>query len=347
MIIRALIIVMLAVWPMCQATAEMRDQLADKIVIAHRGASGHLPEHTLAAKALAHGQGAHFIEQDVVLTKDDVPIVLHDIHLDTVTDVAVRFSERRREDGRYYAIDFTLAEIRTLSVNERISLKTGEPVFPGRFPKGKSGFAIATLAEELELIQGLNASTGRTVGIYPEIKGPAFHRREGKDISKIVIGMLADYGYRTKQDPVYLQCFDWNEVKRIRSDLGYQGRLVQLLGENDWEIAPHVDYDYLKSADGLAEIANFADGIGPWIDQVASTENGGEPKPTGLVEAAHARGLEVHPYTFRADSLPDYAAALEDLLQLFVVEIGVDGVFTDFPDRAVAYLRSNQAFAKP
>lgn len=340
MIVRALIIGMLTVWPMCQAVAEMRDKISDKIIIAHRGASGYLPEHTLAAKALAHGQGADFIEQDIVLTKDDVPIVLHDIHLDTVTDVAERFSERRRDDGRYYAIDFTLAEIRTLRVNERISLKTGEPVFPGRFPKGKSGFGIATLAEELELIQGLNASTGRTVGIYPEIKRPAFHRREGKDISRIVIRMLADYGYRTKQDPVYLQCFDWNEVKRIRNELGYQGRLVQLLGENDWKVAPDVDYDYLKSADGLAEIATIADGIGPWIGQVASARDGGAPKPTGLVKAAHAEGLEVYPYTFRADSLPDYAATLEELFQLFLVEIGVDGVFTDFPDRGVAFLQS-------
>ncbi len=340
MVVRALIIVVSIVWPICQSVAAMDDQLADKIIIAHRGASGYLPEHTLAAKALAHGQGAHFIEQDIVLTKDDVPIVLHDIHLDTVTDVADRFFDRRRDDGRYYAIDFTLAEIRTLSVNERISLKTGEPVFPGRFPKGKSGFGIATLAEELELIQGLNASTGRTVGIYPEIKRPAFHRREGKDISLIVISMLANYGYRTKQDPVYLQCFDWNEVKRIRSDLGYRGRLVQLLGENDWKIAPDVDYDYLKSADGLVEIATIADGIGPWIGQVASAEGGGEPKPTGLVETAHAEGLEVHPYTFRADSLPDYSATLEHLFQLFLVEIGVDGVFTDFPDRGVAFLQS-------
>ncbi len=340
MVVRALIFLMLTTWPMCQAVAEMRGQFADKIVIAHRGASGYLPEHTLAAAALAHGQGAHFIEQDIVLTKDDVPIVLHDIHLDTVTDVADRFSDRRRDDGRYYAIDFTLAEIRALSVNERISLKTGEAVFPGRFPKGDSRFTIATLAEELELIQGLNASTGRTVGIYPEIKRPAFHRREGKDISQIVINLLAKYGYRTKQDRVYLQCFDWNEVKRIRSDLGYRGRLVQLLGENDWKVAPDVDYDYLKSTDGLAEIASVADGIGPWIDQVASAEDGGEPKPTGLVEAAHAEGLEVHPYTFRADSLPDYSATLEELFQLFFVEIGVDGVFTDFPDRGLAFLQT-------
>ena len=340
MIIRAFAIVALLAWPAGQAAAEMRQQMEDKIVIAHRGASGYLPEHTLAAKALAHGQGAHFIEQDVVLTKDDVPIVLHDIHLDTVSDVAARFPDRKRDDGRYYAIDFTLAEIRMLNAHERISLKSGEAVFPGRFPNGKGAFAIPTLAEELELIQGLNVSTKRVAGIYPEIKDPAFHRAEGKDISRILIAMLADYGYRTKSDPVYLQCFDWNEVKRIRGELGYRGRLVQLLGENDWKIAPDVNYDFLQSAAGLAEIAAVADGIGPWIGQVASAPEGGKPEPTGLVEAAHAQGLEVHPYTFRADALPKYAATLDELLQLFLVDIGVDGIFTDFPDLGLAFLRS-------
>jgi len=309
-------------------------------VIAHRGASGYLPEHTLAAKALAHGQGAHFIEQDVVLTKDDVPIVLHDIHLDTVSDVAARFPDRKRDDGRFYAIDFTLAEIRTLAAHERISLKTGDPVFAGRFPHGRAHFTIPTLAEELELIAGLNTSTGRIAGIYPEIKAPAFHRAEGKDISRIVIAVLAEFGYVTKQDPVYLQSFDWNEVQRIRSELGYAGRLVQLFGENDWNIAPDVDYDHLKSAAGMAEIAAVADGIGPWIGQVAQAPEGGRPQSTGLAEAAHERSLEVHPYTFRADALPKYAASLDELLQLFLVEIGVDGVFTDFPDLGVAFVQS-------
>jgi glycerophosphoryl diester phosphodiesterase len=340
MIFRAFAIVVLIVWPAGRAAADMRPQMADKIIIAHRGASGYLPEHTLAAKALAHGQGAHFIEQDVVLTRDDVPIVLHDIHLDTVSDVAARFPDRKRDDGRYYAIDFTLAEIRTLNVHERISLKTGEPVFPARFPNGKSVFRVPTLAEELDLIQGLNASTKRIAGIYPEIKDPAFHRAEGKDISRIVIAMLADYGYRTKSDPIYLQSFDWNEVKRIRGELGYRGRLVQLLGENDWKIAPGVDFDYLKSAAGLAEIAATADGIGPWIGQVARAPEGGKPAATGLAAAAHENGLEVHPYTFRADALPKYAATLDELLQLFLVEIGVDGIFTDFPDLGLTFLRS-------
>ena len=116
------------------------------VVIAHRGASGYLPEHTLPAKALAFGQGADFLEQDVVLTKDDQPIVMHDIHLDTVSDVAKKFPGRNRADGRYYAIDFTLAEVRTLQAQERIDLKSGTPVFAGRFPAQGSDFRIPSLA---------------------------------------------------------------------------------------------------------------------------------------------------------------------------------------------------------
>jgi len=142
------------------------------LVVAHRGASGYLPEHTLAAKAYAHALGADFLEQDLVLTKDDVPVVLHDVHIDTVTDVAKQFPARKRADGRFYALDFTLAELKQLRVTERFNAKTGAPVFAKRFPAGLSEFHISTLEEELQLIQGLNRSTGRVVGIYPEIKQP-------------------------------------------------------------------------------------------------------------------------------------------------------------------------------
>ena len=138
------------------------------LVIAHRGASGYLPEHTLAAKAMAHGQGADYIEQDLVLSKDDVPVVLHDVHIDTVTDVAKVFPARKRADGRYYALDFTVAELKRLRVSERFNAKTGARVFPGRFPAGLAEFRISTLEEELQLIQGLNQCTGRVAGIYPE-----------------------------------------------------------------------------------------------------------------------------------------------------------------------------------
>ena len=138
-------------------------------VIAHRGASGYLPEHTLPAKALAHAMGADFLEQDVVASRDGELIVLHDIHLDRVTDVAKRFPARARKDGRFYALDFDLAELRQLRVHERVAAD-GKPVYPGRFPVTAGRFALHTFDEELAFIRGLNETTGRNAGVYPEIK---------------------------------------------------------------------------------------------------------------------------------------------------------------------------------
>jgi glycerophosphoryl diester phosphodiesterase len=308
---------------------------APKIVIAHRGASGYLPEHTLPAIAMAHGMGADYLEQDVVLSKDDVPVVLHDIHLDTVTDVARAFPDRKRADGRYYALDFTARELKQLAASERFDPRTGAAVFPSRFPVGKGSFQIPTLEEELQLIQGLNTSTGREAGVYPEVKEPAWHRTQGRDISPIVLDLLARYGYKTKTDKVYVQCFDEAEVKRIRTQLGYKGRLVQLIEGS----RPLLDeHKHLRTPAGLAEVAKVADGIGPALSDVVRKSDGGL-ETTGLVRDAHAVGLEVHPYTFRADALPPGVASLEDLLRLALLDIGVDGVFTDHPDRAVAFLR--------
>jgi glycerophosphoryl diester phosphodiesterase len=218
--------------------------------------------------------------------------------------------------------------------------QAGQPAFPSRFPRGASNFQIPTLAEEIELIQGMNLSTGGEAGIYVEIKAPAWHRAEGQDISKVALGVLADYGYGDPDDLIFLQCFDWNETRRIRGELGWRGRLVQLLGENAWGEAPDVDYDALRTRDGLAAIAKVADGIGPSMQQVVTgVDAGGRPLVTDLVAHAHALGLAVHPYTLRADALPDYADSLEEALRIFLVDAGVDGVFTDFPDRAVAFLR--------
>jgi glycerophosphoryl diester phosphodiesterase len=311
---------------------------APKIVIAHRGASGYLPEHTLPAIAMAHAQGADYLEQDVVLSKDDVPFVLHDIHIDTVTDVARVFPDRKRADGRYYAIDFTARELKQLAASERFDPKTGAAVFPTRFPVGKGSFQVPTLEEELQLIQGLNKSTGREAGVYPEVKEPAWHRAQGKDVSPIVLEVLARYGYRTKADKVYVQCFDFAEVKRIRGELGYKGRLIQLIegggGTNDTP-----EHAHLRTAAGLSEVARVADGIGPALSDLVSRKGDGSLQATSLVHDAHAVGLEVHPYTFRADALPPGVSAFDDLLRLFLFDIGVDGVFTDQPDRAVAFLR--------
>jgi glycerophosphoryl diester phosphodiesterase len=306
--------------------------------VAHRGASGYLPEHTLPAKAAAFALGADYIEQDVVLTKDDQPIVLHDIHLDTVTDVTGVFPDRRRDDGRYYALDFTLDEIRRLAVHERIDLDTGRPVYPNRFPVGQARFGIPTLAEEIELVQGLNQSTGRDVGIYTEIKKPAWHRAQGKDISRIVLHTLHEYGYRTKQDKCYLQCFDPRETLRIRRELDCGLRLVQLIADNGWHEAD-ADFDELRTPDGLRRIAEYADGIGPWMPHVVTgLDDSGKPVITDLVTVAHALGLEVHPFTFRADALPEYADNFDEVLNIFFDQARVDGIFTDFPDRAAQFL---------
>lgn len=311
---------------------------AQKIVIAHRGASGYLPEHTLAAVAMAHAMDADYIEQDVVLTKDAVAVVLHDIHLDTVSDVAKRFPDRKRKDGRYYAIDFTLAEIKQLKVTERFDPKDGKPVFEGRFPMWQASFEIPTFEEELQLIQGLNQSTGKDAGIYPEIKNPAWHKQQGQDISRVVLAMLARYGYKTKTDKFYLQCFDFEEVKRIRNELGYQGKLVQLIGD----IASgqsSARSTWLKSREGLEAVAKVADGIGPALPLVVTDASNSALKFTDLVNMAHKLRLVVHPYTFRADALPAYAKSLDELFHIFFVQAGVDGVFTDQPDQGVAFVR--------
>ncbi|WP_174220833.1 glycerophosphodiester phosphodiesterase [Borrelia turcica] len=303
------------------------------LVIAHRGASGYLPEHTLEAKAFAYALGAHYLEQDIVLTKDDIPIIMHDPEIDTTTNVAEIFPERARKDGRYYSVDFTLRELKSLKLSERFDPKTGKPIYPNRFPLNEYNFKIPTLEEEIQFIQGLNKSTGRNVGIYPEIKKPFWHKQQGKDISKIVIEMLNKYGYKSKEDKIYLQIFDFDELKRIREELGYKGKLVMLIGENDWNEAP-TDYEYIKSEEGIAEVAKYSDGIGPWIPQVII-----DGKVTGLTSLAHKHKMEVHPYTMRIDALPSYVKDANELLNLLFNKAKVDGVFTDFPDVVLGFIR--------
>ncbi len=313
-------------------------QDARPLVIAHRGASGYLPEHTLPAKALAYGLGTDFLEQDIVLTKDDVPVVLHDIYLDTVTDVATRFPDRKRADGRFYALDLTLAELKQLRVTERFNAKTGQPVYAKRFPAGQSEFHLSTLEEEFQFIQGLNRSTGRNVGVYPEIKQPKWHREQGHDISKIVLPILARYGYATKKAPCFLQCFELAEVKRIRGELGWQGRIVMLL-EGGTKGADGTDFNALCTPAGLQELAQIVDGIGPPIARIVTWPTATERKVTDLVKLAHAAKLVVHPYTIRIDELPKNCPSSEALHAALFREAGIDGVFSDFTDVTVAWLK--------
>lgn len=307
--------------------------LADHpIVIAHRGASGYLPEHTLAATALAYGQGADFIEQDLVLSRDGVPVVLHDIHIDTVTDVAERYPKRHRSDGRFYAIDFTLQELRTLSVVERFDVRTGNQVFPKRFPGKAPRFSIATLEEAIQLIQGLNKSTARSVGIYPEIKEPAWHRQQGQDISRIVLQSLQRFGYHARDSNAYLQCFDQQELLRIRGELKSSLKLVQLISTKQQE---------LLTSSGLRRIASYAQGVGPHLSSVIDDTG----NVTGVVARSHEAGLQVHPYTFRADALPKPFPSLEQLLAASH-HAKIDGLFTDFPDRCVKFFEQRETRAE-
>ncbi len=294
------------------------------LIIAHRGASGHLPEHTLAAKALAYGQGADYLEQDVVLSKDGVPVVFHDKHIDTTTDVAKKFPGRQRADGRFYALDFTLAELKQLNVSERFNPKTGKAAFPRRFPVGVGSFPVVTLEEEIRFIQQLNRSTGRDVGIYPELKAPGWHRQEGRDLAGAVLPILRKYGYDAKDSACFVQCFELAEIKRLRGELAWKGKLVMLLGGGE--------SNPLTTDAGLAELAQLVDGIGPPISSYVTGKSPAERKVTDLAARAHKVGLLSHPYTLRADELPKCVTSVDELLRVLFDEAKVDGMFTDFPD---------------
>lgn len=303
-----------------------QNQTQHPIVIAHRGASGYLPEHTMESKSMAHAMGADYIEQDLVLTKDDVLVVMHDIYLDEVTDVAQIYPNRSREDGRYYIIDFTLEEVLRLTVNERIILKTQKPEYPNRFPQGKSLFRLHTFENEIELIQGLNRVTGKRVGIYPEIKNPDFHREHGKDISQIVLTILKKYGYHDKKDQCILQCFDAAELRRIRFDLKSDLFLTQLM-------------EFPDGVSDLKSYANYADAVGPPISQLIVSSYKIQGKTySDLVSEAHKLKLKVHPYTLRVEELKGFPS-FDALHEFFFETLNIDGAFTDFPDKTVGYLR--------
>ena len=304
------------------------------LIIAHRGASGYLPEHTLAAKALAYGQGADFLEQDVVLSKDGVPVIFHDTHIDTTTDVAKKFPGRQRADGRFYALDFTVAELKQLNVSERFNPKTGKAAFPKRFPVGMGSFQVVTLEEEVLFIQGLNRSTGRNVGLYPELKAPAWHRKEGRDLAATVLPILRKYGYDAKDSACYVQCFELAEIKRLRGELAWKGKLIMLLGGKG-KGPGETDFTYLQTDAGLAELAKLVDGIGPPISSYVTGKTPAERQVTDLASRARKAGLLSHPYTLRADELPKCVTSVNELLRVLFDEAKVDGLFTDFPDLCI------------
>lgn len=304
------------------------------LVIAHRGASGYLPEHTLVAKALAFGQGADCLEQDVVATRDDELIVFHDLWLESTTDVATRFPGRQRADGHYYCRDFDLAELQELGVGPRMG-DDGRMLHPGRFPAGNGRFRIRTLGEEILFIQGLVLATGRNVALYPEIKEPSWHQAEGIDIGMQLLAVLEQCQSRGPRLPVFLQCFDRMELRRLSHHRRPGTSFIQLISSRSG--AP--------SAEDLQAIAGHAQGIGPSLRLLLRQGSDGRVQTSTLVQDAHATGLVVHPYTFRADDLPEGIGSFEELLELCIDQLQIDGLFTDFPDLARQFI--DRSFRTP
>lgn len=305
-------------------------------VIAHRGASGYLPEHTLDAATLAFMQGAHYIEQDIILTSDNIPIVLHDIHIETVTNVESIFPKRHRSDNRFYAIDFTWAEIQQLLIHERED-KFGNKVYPGRY-NGREVFKVASFEQHIELITTLNTTFAKEVGFYSEIKAPEWHLSEGKDITAIVVSVLEKHGLTQPEANILIQCFYPETLKRLRNEFKVNVDLVQLIADNSWGESS-TDYAHMQTKKGLGEVAKYASGIGPWLPQVydPKSRNG-----TELLYNAKALGLIIHPYTFRTDDLA-FDMDAETLIELIQNDLKLDGIFTDHADIVLEKIKISES----
>jgi len=318
------------------------------IVIAHRGASGYRPEHTLAAYATAALRGADYIELDLVSTSDGQLIARHDNLLNLSTDVANRseFADRESErivDGRplrgWFSEDFTLEEIRQLRAIERIpDIRPQNALHDGVYP-------VPLLSEVIATIQSLEAMLGWTIGLYIELKHPTHFETVGLAMEQNLVNELTRHGYTRANDPVFLQSFEISSLRRL--DAITDLRLVQLLGSSgapyDVEAASgQTTFATMATAEGLLEIASYADGVGPVKDLLIPRDATGKlslTAATDFVEDAHAAGLIVHPYTFRAENefLPanlrssqnevQFGNAAEEIATF--LELGIDGFFTD------------------
>jgi len=315
--------------------AEERPLTSPPIVIAHRGASGSRPEHTLAAYELAIEQGADFIEPDLVLTKDNVFVARHENEISETTNVAdhPEFATRRTTktiDGvamtGWFTEDFTLAELRTLRTKERLPrLRPGNTAYDGQQP-------VPTLAEIIALAKRATAETGRTIGIYPETKHPSYFASIGHPMEARLVGELRAAGWDRADAPVFLQSFEVNNLKALKKITGI--RLIQLMNDTGGPADHAVDsYATMATPAGLKAVATYAWGIGPNKILV------GSDKP--LVHDAHAAGLRVHPWTYRAENIflseayrvPGDPATHGRVGQEIAdaIDAGVDGFFTDYP----------------
>lgn len=309
-------------------------QATDTRIVAHRGASAYLPEHTREAYLLAYGQGADYLEPDLVMTRDGVLVARHDLTLEETTDAAEVYPGRARDDGRFYVADFTLAELRRLNVRERVVAATGRARYPDRWPPGRGRFGIVTFDELVEFVVGLNRATGRAVGLYPELKRPRFHAEQGLDMTAALLRALAEHDLPRADLPVIVQCFVPGPLRAIRSEHGDRFELIQLIGEASWGESA-LDYDAMRSPAGLARVATYADGIGVPIGRLVGPADDGGLRTLPLLAEARKAGLAVHPFTFRRESMP-VGVTLEAMLELFIDELAVEALFTDHPDVAIA-----------
>ncbi len=336
-------------------------QRSRPLVIAHRGASGYLPEHTLPAYEMAIKMGADYIEPDVVSTKDGVLVVRHDPVLTDSTDILKRpeFADRKRtlklkgfEITDFFVSDFTLAELKTLRATQ---------VFADRSHADDGKYGIPTLQEVIDLAQAASRHTGRIIGIVPEIKFPTLHRDIGLAIEEKMVAMLDRAGLNTASSPVIIQSFEQANLKALRKVTPV--RLLQLISGSSVDAAGNVvlevpddkPYDWvvlgragtyadLLTPEGLKEVATYADFVSPWKRWLMAPAGNEMVRRPEIVANAHAAGLKVITWTLRNDRLDAYykGDTAQEYLDLFAM--GVDGVFSDFADTAAA---ARNRFAQP
>lgn len=318
------------------------------LVIAHRGASGNVVEHTLEAYQRGIDYGADFIEPDLVLTKDGVLVARHENEISGTTNVADKpeFADRKTTkfiDGQdyegWFTEDFTLAELKTLRAKERL------PDVRPENTQNDGQFEIPTFEEILKLLKAHETKMGKRVGVYPETKHPSYFASIGLAHEGPMLTLLDKYGFGGADDPVFIQSFEVSNLRRLNKKTDI--RLVQLVAEEGGPFdLPDIRYEEMLTATGLAEMAKYADGIGPSKNLVIPRNAAGRlGAPTALVAAAHKAGLVVHPWTFRIENvfLPvDFqdgvtAAAIGDVKAEIkaYLDTGIDGIFSDNPREAV------------
>jgi glycerophosphoryl diester phosphodiesterase len=337
-LLRIGLILLMSLIPLSTASAE-------PILIAHRGASGERPEHTLASYERAIDQGADYVEPDLVLTKDGVLVARHENEISGTTDVAdhPEFADRKTTktiDGvqmvGWFTEDFTLAELRTLRARERL---------PDLRPANKRFndlYLIPTFEEIFKLVRAKEAETGRRIGVYPETKHPSYFAKIGLPHQAALLDLLSRYGYQTEADPVFIQSFEVGNLKALRA--ATRLRLIQLVDAQGGPAdLPGTTYADMLSVQGLADIATYADGIGPSAALLIDAQG-----PTALVGRAHDAGLQVHVWTLRMENSflpaayqrPDDPQGRGDFAGFVqaIAATGVDGIFSDFPGQARAAL---------